>query len=111
MRDFAWEVLTSMGIDHLAEKSYLNISGGERQQLLVTRAIVQEPALWFLLMNLQRIYYGNQHKVLKRIKEMSEAGFSVIITSHNPDHALLIGDKVAIVDKQGRIVRGIARAS
>lgn len=100
------EVLISMGIDHLAEKSYLNISGGERQQLLIARAIVQEPAVVLFDEPTAHLDYGNQHKVLKRIKEMSETGFSVIITSHNPDHALLIGDKVAIVDKQGRIVQG-----
>ena len=37
------EVLGSMGIAHLAQKSYRNLSGGERQQVLIARAVVQQP--------------------------------------------------------------------
>ena len=36
-------VLENMGLGHIAEKSYLDISGGERQQLLIARAVIQSP--------------------------------------------------------------------
>ena len=100
------DVLDSMGIVHLADKSYQNISGGERQQLLIARAIVQEPEVVLFDEPTAHLDYGNQHRVLKRVKKMAEDGFSVIITTHNPDHALLLNDKAAIVSRDGSIIQG-----
>lgn len=104
--DMCMEVLRSMGIDHLAGKSYQNISGGERQQLLIARAIVQEPEAVLFDEPTAHLDFGNQHRVLQRVKKMTEDGFSVIITTHNPDHALLLGGKAAIVGRDGSIVQG-----
>lgn len=100
------DVLRSMNIDHLAEKSYLNISGGERQQLLIARAIVQEPEAVLFDEPTAHLDYGNQHRVLKRVKKMAEDGYSVIITTHNPDHALMLGGMAAIVGRDGSITQG-----
>jgi len=99
-------VLESMGIGHLAEKSYRNISGGERQQVLIARAIVQQPKVVLFDEPTAHLDYGNQHRVLERIRQMAGEGFSVVITTHNPDHALLLGDQAAIVSRDGSIVQG-----
>ncbi|MCQ2547205.1 MAG: ABC transporter ATP-binding protein [Clostridia bacterium] len=104
--ELCMSVLESMGLEHLAEKSYLNISGGERQQLLIARAIVQEPEVVLFDEPTAHLDFGNQHRVLKRVRKMAEDGFSVIITTHNPDHALLLGDKAAIVSRDGSITQG-----
>lgn len=104
--EMCMKVLESMNIAHLAEKSYLNISGGERQQVLIARAIVQEPKVVLFDEPTAHLDYGNQQRVLKRVKKMSREGFSVVITTHNPDHALLLGDKAAIVGRDGSIVQG-----
>lgn len=100
------DVLEGMDLGHLAYKSYLDISGGERQQLLIARAIVQEPEVVLFDEPTAHLDYGNQHRVLKRIKLMASEGYSVVITTHNPDHALLLGDKAAIVSRGGRITQG-----
>ena len=100
------EGLRSMGLAHLAHRSYLNLSGGERQQLLIVRAIVQKPEAILFDEPTAHLDYGNQHRVLRRIREMAEEGFSVVITTHNPDHALLLGGKAAIVRFDGKILQG-----
>ena len=104
--DMCREVLESMGIGHLANKSYRNISGGERQQVLIARAIVQQPRAVLFDEPTAHLDYGNQHRVLERVRQMASEGFSVIITTHNPDHALLLGDQAAIVSKDGKIIQG-----
>ena len=104
--DMCRKVLADMGIEHLADKSYMEISGGERQQLLIARAIVQEPEVVLFDEPTAHLDYGNQHRVLEMIKKMAAEGYSVVITTHNPDHALLLGDKAAIVGRDGRIVQG-----
>ena len=99
-------VLESMGIGGLAEKSYRNLSGGERQQVLIARAIAQRPKAVLFDEPTAHLDYGNQQRVLQRVRSMAEAGFSVVITTHNPDHALLLGDQAAIVSRQGEILQG-----
>lgn len=103
---FCLRVLESMNLAHLAQKSYLDTSGGERQQVIIARAIAQEPKVILFDEPTAHLDYGNQHRVLRRVWKMKEEGYSVVITTHNPDHALLLGDKAAIVDKQGRIIQG-----
>lgn len=100
------EVLESMNIAHLAQQSYMKISGGERQQLLIARAIVQQPEVVLFDEPTAHLDFGNQHRVLKRVKQMADEGYSVIITTHNPDHALMLGDKAAIVSRDGIITQG-----
>lgn len=104
--ELCMEVLKSMKLEHLAERSYVEISGGERQQLLIARSIVQRPKAILFDEPTAHLDYGNQHRVLNRVRKMADEGFSVIITTHNPDHALLLGDKAAIVDRNGKITQG-----
>lgn len=104
--DYCYSILEDMGIDHLAGKSYIEISGGERQQVLIARAIAQEPKAILFDEPTAHLDFGNQHKVLYMIKKMSEKGFAVIITTHNPDHALLLGDRTAIVSRDGHLISG-----
>ena len=99
-------VLKSMGLEELADKSYLNISGGERQQLLIARAIVQEPEVVLFDEPTDHLDFGNQHRVLKMVRRMADEGYSVVMTTHNPDHALLLGGKAAIVGRNGSLVQG-----
>lgn len=107
--ELCMNVLRSMGIDHLAHKSYMNISGGERQQVMIARTIVQEPKAILFDEPTAHLDYGNQHRVLKRVKQMADEGYSVVITTHNPDHALMLDDKVAVVSKDGKIIQGESR--
>lgn len=107
--ELCMNVLRSMGIDHIAHKSYMNISGGERQQAMIARTIVQEPKAILFDEPTAHLDYGNQHRVLKCVKQMAEEGYSVIITTHNPDHALMLDDKVAVVSRNGKIIQGESR--
>lgn len=105
-REFCLEILEDMGLSSLKEKSYLEISGGERQQALIARAIAQEPKAILFDEPTAHLDYGNQYKVLKSIKKMSEKGYGIIMTTHNPEHALLLDDAVALVSKNGHVECG-----
>ena len=103
------EALEEMGIYHLKDRSYMEISGGERQQAMIARAIVQEPEVILFDEPTAHLDYGNQQRVLKLVKTMAERGFAVAITTHNPDHALLLDGKAAVVDKSGKMICGRSR--
>ena len=106
--DIAMEAIRRMGIEKLTNRSYSQISGGERQQVSIARALAQRPK--FILMDepTAHLDYGNQIKVLKTICSLKEEVYGVILTTHNPDHALLLQDQVAILDRQGILTTGLS---
>lgn len=95
-----------LGINHFAYKSYLNISGGERQLANIARAIVQQPEVIIFDEPTSALDYGNQIKMMKIIKQLSKKGYSIILTTHNPDHAILLDGTVGILDTQGCLTTG-----
>jgi iron complex transport system ATP-binding protein len=99
----AEEALESLGILFLRDKAYTEISGGERQLVLMARALAQQPEILLLDEPTSHLDFGNQIRTLKVINELSEKGLSVIMTSHFPDHAFLSSNKVAIMN-QGTIM-------
>ena len=100
------KILEEVGIADLADKPYTEISGGERQQATIARALVQEPKAILFDEPTAHLDYGNQLKTLRVIKSLSEKGYAVIITTHNPDHAIMLGGTTAILDKTGRLTVG-----
>lgn len=102
------EVLEEVGIAKLANKPYTEISGGERQQATIARALVQEPKAILFDEPTAHLDFGNQIKTLRTIKHLSEKGYAVIMTTHNPDHAIMLGGTTAILDKQGKLTVGPA---
>ena len=102
----AMQVLEMMGIAHLADCSVTEISGGERQQAAIARAVVQNPRVIFFDEPTAHLDYGNQINTLRLIASLQEKGFAVIMTTHNPDHCMMLGGKVAILDKKGILETG-----
>jgi iron complex transport system ATP-binding protein len=98
--------LDSLNITHLAHKTYTEISGGEMQQALIARSIVCEPKVLLFDEPTAHLDYGNQINVLRLIKKLSKDGYSIVITTHNPDHAMLLGGLAAVLDKEGHMEIG-----
>lgn len=105
----AQEALDRMDILHLRDKAYTEISGGERQQVTIARALTQQPKLILLDEPTAHLDYGNQYRVVQMVKELAKEGYAVIMTTHNPDHAIILDGKVAILDKNG--VLGVGHAA
>lgn len=102
----AYEALEKMGLSHLAERPYTEISGGEMQQASIARAIVRKPQVILFDEPTAHLDFGNQLRTLKVIKELSREGYTTVITTHNPDHAIMLGGGAAILDRDGKITVG-----
>lgn len=102
-RDYkmVYEVLEQLGISYLANKIYTQLSGGERQQVMIARSLVQQAKIIILDEPTNHLDYGNQLKVLRQIKNLAQKGYSVIWTTHVPDHALMLNGRVAILERNG----------
>ncbi|SHH85477.1 iron complex transport system ATP-binding protein [Sporobacter termitidis DSM 10068] len=104
----AFEAIETMGVGHLAARSFSELSGGERQQVAIARILVQNPQLILLDEPTSALDFGNQIKVVKMVRELSQKGYSVIMTTHNPDHAVMLDDTIGILDGGGHMRVGTA---
>lgn len=98
-KEIALNAIESINIGYLANKNYSNISGGERQLVLIARALAQEPQLLIMDEPTANLDFGNQIKLLNLIKSLANMGKGIIISTHVPDHALRYATKVALMKK------------
>lgn len=96
-KEEALAALDKVGIKDLADRKYANLSGGERQMVLLARAIAQDAKIWILDEPTSNLDYGNQLKLLKVLQELSKKGYLIILSSHNPEQAFLFSDKVLVL--------------
>ncbi len=105
-RAAAEEALERMGILRLRDRPYTEISGGERQQAAIARAIVRQPRVILFDEPTAHLDFGNQLATLRILKHLSDQGFTVAVTTHNPDHAILLGGNAAVLDRHGHLTAG-----
>jgi iron complex transport system ATP-binding protein len=94
----AEQALDMVGMIHYRDKPYTQISGGERQLVLIARTLTQEPEIVLLDEPTSHLDFKNQTLVLRMINRLAESGMTVIMTSHLPNHALLYSSKVALMN-------------
>ena len=104
--EIAVDILESLSIGHLRNRIYTHLSGGERQMVLVARALAQRPK--FLVMDepASNLDFGNQMRVLKQVMELKNNGIGIIMASHHPDHAFLCDSDVILISSDGRTSAG-----
>jgi iron complex transport system ATP-binding protein len=100
-REIARATIERLGIRHLAEKPYTQISGGERQLALVARALAQEPRLVIFDEPTASLDFGNQGKVMREVRRLAADGLGVIFSTHDPNQALRHADR-ALLLRDGR---------
>ena len=100
------EILESLSIGHLKDRIYTQLSGGERQMVLVARALAQQPK--FLIMDepASNLDFGNQMRVLRQVVELKNRGIGIIMASHHPDHAFMCQADVILISADGSVSTG-----
>jgi iron complex transport system ATP-binding protein len=96
--------LETLGIAALADRVYTQISGGERQLTLIARALAQEPRLLIMDEPTASLDFGNQVRVLDQVRALARVGIGIVLSTHDPDHAFLCADRVALLH-DGAVVR------
>ena len=106
----AHQSLERLGVSRLAAKAYTEISGGERQLVLIARALAQEPEILVMDEPTSSLDYGNQLAVLEHVRALArQSGLGVLMTTHDPNHALLYGTKAAAMGRGGAFAVGRPR--
>lgn len=105
-QELAMQALGTIGLAHLAESRFDALSGGQRQMVLIARAIASEPAVLLLDEPASALDLGNQDRVLSLVRVLADRGLAVMMTTHQPNHALAVAGKALLMLPQGRAVFG-----
>lgn len=97
------ETLESLGIDRLARRGFEELSGGERQLVLLARALVQDARILVMDEPTANLDYGNQNRVMERVSGLAAQGYAVLFSTHDPNQALLYATR-ALTLWDGRIL-------
>lgn len=103
--------IEAVGIEHLRARPYTQISGGERQLVLVARALAQESPVMLFDEPTSHLDFRNQVTVLMKMKEIiRQRRVSAVMTIHDPNLAMLFSDSVVLVSDGCVVSQGNAHA-
>ncbi len=105
-RKIAETSMERLGILHLKDRPYTEISGGERQLALIARALTQGADTLIMDEPANGLDFGNQIRLLDQIADLARDGYTFIMSTHFPDHALWIADHVIMLQKGSVVADG-----
>lgn len=108
-RDIARAALSELGVAALADRDFTQLSGGQRQLVIIARAIAQASPLVIMDEPTASLDFGNQVVVLTEVRRRVARGVGIVLSTHDPDHAFAVADRVALM-RDGAIVASGAPA-
>ena len=102
-RELALSALTKLGIENMKNRYFHQLSGGEKQLVIIAKALAQGTKILIMDEPTSNLDFGNQIMMLERSRALCNEGYTVIQCTHNPEHSYMFSDKV-IALKEGRIM-------
>jgi iron complex transport system ATP-binding protein len=100
------EALQALSLVDLADKPFNQLSGGQRQMVLIARALAQETKLMLLDEPTSSLDFKNQLLIWRTLLQLKKEGKSVLVCTHDPNHVLWFCDRVLILDNKKLIADG-----
>jgi iron complex transport system ATP-binding protein len=101
--DIVFQMMTLLGIDHLALRQFSELSGGEQQKVIIARALAQQPKILLLDEPTSSLDIKHQLEILCILKGLTQSkGHAVIVSIHDLNLASRFCDKLFML-KQGSI--------
>ena len=88
------KALAQLGISHLAKRGYANLSGGERQLVLIAHAIAQSAKILLMDEPSASLDFGNRLRVMQTVRNLTKEGYCIMQSTHDPEQAYLYSDKI-----------------
>ncbi|EQB39949.1 hypothetical protein M947_05030 [Sulfurimonas hongkongensis] len=95
--EVAMAALEKIGMEHLKNRAFGQLSGGQKQMVLLARSIAQEVNTFIMDEPVAGLDYGNQIRLLELIDSLASEGYTFLKTTHYPDHALLMSSRVVVM--------------
>jgi len=93
----AWQALEQIGLEELAEQPVPQLSSGERQLMLLARALAQSPRLLLLDEPTAHLDLHNKSRLIQMLRKLKEQGVTLLMTNHEPEVVLALADEVLLL--------------
>ena len=101
----AGNALAQVGADASRERWMNELSGGEKQRVILARALAQQPSLLLLDEPTQHLDIGGKVELLRRLRKLADANrHTVIVVTHELNLAAEFSDRVVLLH-QGKCLR------
>ncbi len=97
------QAIARVGLTALHDRAYTDLSGGERQLALIARGLAQQTGVLLLDEPTAHLDPRNQQIVLETVAQLAGRDVTFVISSHNPNSALLYAHQVVVM-KAGRVI-------
>ena len=105
VRERAQRYLAMVGLEGYDRAAIQDISGGQQQRVALARALAVQPKLLLLDEPLSNLDAGLRVRMRRELKELQRAlGITMVFVTHDQEEALMLADRVAIMDK-GHVVQ------
>ena len=99
----AKKAMAQLGLAALAGAEITRLSGGQRQMVLIARAIAQGAQAVVMDEPTASLDIANRTQVNRAIRGLADQGIAVILSTHDPDQAASLGDQALLVGR-GRVL-------
>lgn len=106
--EIAQAALARFALADLAGRDFARLSGGQRQMVLIARAFAQQAAAIIMDEPTASLDLANRRHVLDLVEELARSGVGVLLSTHDPEQALRLADRVATLDARGTFRAGAA---
>ena len=96
--------LDKIGIAGLSSRCFHRLSGGEKQLVMIARALTQDAPILMLDEPTANLDFGNQLRVLQQVQSLAREGYTVIQTTHHPEQSYLFSDRILAIQK-GQVLK------
>lgn len=100
-REAAFAALEKMDAAHLANRDYAALSGGQRQMILIARAICQDAKVFLMDEPSASLDYANHRRLMDVVGELAQRGYCIVLSTHSPEDPFSVGDR-ALLLREGR---------
>lgn len=108
-RELALAALEKLGVAHLAEKPYPSLSGGQRQLVLIARAICQSAKILVMDEPAANLDYANRQLLMDMVAELAQKGYCIVMSTHSPENPFSVGHKVLLMKEGRRAAFGVPK--
>ncbi len=95
--EVARRAVETLELTPLTSRSIQSLSGGERQLVMVARALAQEPRILLLDEPTSHLDLANTHRILEVLQRLRAAGQTVLFSTHDPNSAAAVADYVILL--------------
>jgi iron complex transport system ATP-binding protein len=100
------ETVAWIGLSDLADRAYDRLSGGQRQLVLIARAVAQRTPVILLDEPASGLDFHNQVRIWGVLRSLAQAGTAVVCCSHDPNHVAWFCDRVVVMQAGSIVAQG-----